>query len=232
MTTALHRELFENKKVKRSLHRELTDRILSFGDKGCVVSLCGPAVEVHYKELKPLLRKHSQMLFAEIDLELINSENLVRRVYDLCDNRIKLFGGDVWDGINRLYLQRQGWHHKHVLFDFDFCCTASTAINKLGLYSRLEALAASKLPRKNGFWLAFTFCRRGDKHNMWRSSISDIIQLFAKHNWELSLNVNTPYAEKGGDKKRPRIGANMITMFFRFRWNYTKIHVKPLTITS
>lgn len=228
MAATPYRELFENKKTKRNLHREFTDRILSFGDKGCVVSLCGPAMETHYKELKPLLRKNSQMLFAEINPKVIENERLAQRTEALGDRRVKFFAGNVWDGIHLQYLRRQGWHHKHVLFDLDFCCTAETAIKRLDLYSKLETIAASKLPRKNGFWISVTFCRWGDKNNRWRAAISEIIHIFAKHNWELSFNHNAPYAEKGGNKEKRRLGANMLTMVFRFRWNYTKIHVKPL----
>jgi len=219
------KELFENRPVKRQTYAQLIAKMHLFKDKGCIVSLGGPAIEIHYKELASLLRRNSQLLFAEIDKVLIIDENLPSRIEALGDSRVKFYAGDIWDGIMFNYVQKQGWEHKHVLFDLDFCCTAPTAI-KQSLYTHLSLLAKSKLPRKNGFWISLTFCRRGDLTNEWQRVISEIIQLFTNQGWQLSINNNITYAEKGGNKAKRRIGNNMVTMQFRFRWDYTKTPIK------
>ena len=203
------RQLFENKLVKRKLHNYLTSKILSFNDRGCIVALAGPAVEVHYKELKPILRKNSELLFAEIDSEMAAEEKLIERVNKLKDKQVVIQIDDVWKAIINKYITKNGWEHKHVLFDFDFCCTAQTVV-KNDLYSNLRWLSNSKLPRNSGFWVAMTFCKRKDINHTWHEIPSKMIDIFYEAGWNLTLNENLSYTEG-------HTGANMVNMLFRFK---------------
>lgn len=211
-------KLFESKHTKRGLHEAVTSQILEFGDKGCVVSLCGPAVEPHYRDMRCLLRKDSQLLMAEWNEGVVREERLRDRIKALGDSRVVFYEGDVWQAITKLYIRKKGWDHKHVLFDLDFCCTAETAIAQ-GLYMNLKRLALSKLPRKTGFWIVITFCRRGDRYGEWQDVISKVIRTFSRAGWQMSFNENIPYAERGALSHK-RKGANMVMLKFRFHWDY------------
>jgi len=217
MSRSKSAKFFENRPVKRSIYRGLIARMQSYNDKGSIVSLGGPAIETHYKEMAPLLRKRSELLFAEIDRKMIREERLVKRIKDLSDSRVIFYEGDVRHGILDHYIIKDGWYHKHVLFDMDFCRTANTIIRELNFLGFLDVLAKSKLPRKGGFWLVLTFCRWGDIESCWSKSISKIIDIFHDNGWRLSVADICPYAEK---RSLGTAGTSMVTMHFRFHWDY------------
>ena len=74
------RENFESKKLKRQLINKLIREMLSCGDRGSIVVLSGPAIEVQYNELKPLLRNKSDLLFVDNDVKMVKqSERKVER---------------------------------------------------------------------------------------------------------------------------------------------------------
>ena len=210
------KHMFENKLVKRGLYTKLISSINEYKDRGSIVTLIGPALETHYNELRPILRPRSDLLMAEYDSDLIKRECIVERIKNLHDDRITFFKGDVWDSIKKRY-KNCGWHHKHVLFDMDFCCTAKTAFDN-GLTRHLEWLITSKLPRRKGFWISLTFCRRKDTKEIWRSLPSDVLYLYGKYGWSMTEERVITYTEKSPNKKG-RVGANMVMMWFRFR-NY------------
>jgi hypothetical protein len=205
------------------MYKQLFSKMHKYGDRGSIASLGGPSIEIHYKELEPLLRRRSSLLFAEMNKNLIQHENLVQRIQNLNDPRVDFYQGDIWDGINS-YMKADGWYHKHVLFDLDFCCSAPTVI-KAGLWNYLAKLAESKLPRKNGFWISLTFCRRADLGNEWMWVPSLVLKTFTVRGWQPSHAAILPYAEKRSGANG-KVGSNMVTMQFRFKWDYLKSPVR------
>jgi len=214
------RETFESKKLKRQLINKLIREMLSCGDRGSIVVLSGPAIEVQYNELKPLLRNKSDLLFVDNDVKMVKRERLIERVKKLNDPRAKFYTGDIWEALKECYVKKQGWKYRHVFFNLDFCCTAST-LARDGLYEHLYWLAASKLPRRKGFWLAFTFCRWGDFTREWQKVPSKTIGIMDRVGWSLVISHIIPYAEKGENGKN-KGGTNMVTMWFKFKWNNLK----------
>jgi len=220
--------VFEGKKVKRSVSLENIKRISRWGknilslgrkkkrsmDKGCAVSLCGPAIETHVKEILPLLRCKSELLVAEWSKKTIEKENMVERVKSIGDERVVFYVGNVWDGIRQHYLKKKGWNHKHVLFDLDFCNTVDELLTQK-LQIELKHLARSKLPRRQGFWVFLTFLQRGDMDKEYWDFANKVGRIFHEAGWQISYHHMLPYRD--GHK-----GAPMCNIVFRFHWDYSK----------
>jgi len=210
------RKTFESKKFKRALENRIAKEILSYGDKGCVVSLCGPAVETHFGTLKPILRNKSELLFAESNPAIVKKERMKERVEACGDKRIVFRAYDVWDAVRKRYIYREGWKHKHVFFDLDFCATADTLVGQ-GLLLELKKLARSKLPRRGGFWLSITSCQRGDIDAEWWNLYTNVGRIFLNAKWSIRPPTRIePYREQGHK------GANMVNMLFHFKYDVNK----------
>ncbi len=203
------REVFERKKVKRALEKKNASIILQSNSKGCIVSLCGPAIEQHADILRPLLRKKSRLLFCEIDKSMAKNEKMLQRVEALDDQRIRLVIGDIWKTLKK----QKGWDRKFILFDLDFCKTAYTLKNFEGLIPRLRWLANSKLPRQSGFFISLTVCKWGDLSNSYLDLSSDIFKIFDECGWSLVESRAKSYRESKAE------GASMFNMLFHFKWN-------------
>jgi len=211
--------MFEGKKIKRRISLQNINRILWWGkernkaqDKGCVCSLCGPAVETHVKEFLPMLRCKSELLVAEWDRATAKSENIAGRIKTIGDKRIVFYLGDLWKGIRQHYISKRGWDHKHVLFDLDFCITVDDLLAQR-LQKELKQLARSKLPRLQGFWMFLTFLQRGDLDKEYWDFANKIGRIFHEAGWQISYHHVLPYRD--GHNSAP-----MCNIVFRFHWNY------------
>ena len=206
------REAFENKPVKRGLYDKVVKKMLEKDDKGCVTSLCGPAAKLHAESLMPLLRSNSELLFAEWDKELSIEQEMEKQIKECNDKRIVFKLGNIWDVMRSKYIYKKGWQHKHVLFDLDFCRSTDVLIAQ-GLQLELKRLARSKLPRKSGFWIYLTVCKRGDRDEEWLSFSNKVLNIFTRNGWSMSYTKLESYK----DVKGP----HMVSMLFRFKWNDT-----------
>lgn len=204
-------ETFEAKKKKEKLHEDTVSKILSYGDKGCVLSLPGPAVERHVRVFQPLLRKHSQTLFVEWNRKMAKKEQMRERIKACGDTRFVLSIGDVWGCLRRRYINKEGWEHKHVLFDLDFCVTVDTLVSQ-GLILELKRLSRSKLPRRNGFWISLTVCKWKDYDREWIRLPGKVVEIFENSGWRLQHWEGEPYKE--------RKGAPMFHILLRFRYDW------------
>ena len=180
-----------------------------------MVSLPGPAVERHVKVFQPLLRKHSQVMFAEWNKNIVKKEQMRKQLKACEDPRFFLSVGNVWDCLRRCYINRQGWEHKHVLFDLDFCGTVDTLVAQ-GLILELKRLARSKLPRRSGFWISLTVCKWKDYDREWIHLPGRVVEIFANAGWRLHHWDCDPYKEQKG--------APMFHILLRFEYdrNLTK----------
>ena len=202
---------FEAKERKARLHEDIVKEITAHGDRGCVISLPGPAIERHIKVFQPLLRKHSQVMFVEWNKKTVKKERMRERMKACGDARFLLSVGNVWDCMRRRYINKQGWEHKHVLFDLDFCATVDTLVSQ-GLILELKRLARSKLPRRNGFWISLTVCRWKDNDSEWIRLPSKIAEIFVNAGWSLKYWKCDPYKEQRG--------APMFHTLLRFEYNW------------
>jgi hypothetical protein len=209
-------EMFETKTVKRCLEQNRVNYIKSQKAKGCVVSLCGPAVRPHIKFLKPLLNTKSELLFAEWDKEVFLNNNMKQTVSNERDPRISIQFGNVWDAVRKRYVHKKGWQHKHIFFDLDFCATAETLLAQ-GLQKELKTLATSKLPKKSGFFVSLTMCRRNDRDGEYIRFYSRLLEIFFDAGWSIKYSDFVPYREN--NKK----GTVMVNIFLHVKKDNNKV---------
>jgi hypothetical protein len=212
---------FEAKKKKAKLHEDVVDEVLSHGDRGCVVSLPGPAIERHVKVFQPLLRKNSQCMLVEWNRDMVREEQMRQRMKACGDLRFVLSVGNVWDCLRRCYINRQGWEYKHVLFDLDFCATVDILVSQ-GLILELKRLARSKLPRRTGFWISLTVCKRQDIDREWAQLPGKIVDIFENVGWRNKHWSCFHYKEQKG--------ARMFHILLRFEYdrNLTRKKIRQI----
>ena len=209
-------DLFAGKERKRLIIEHNIKTILSFGDKGCVVSLSGPSPEIVYHYLKPLLKKKSQLLLAEHDAKMVEDLRLRHRTEQIKDGRLIFRTGDVFKEMRRQYETRQGWEHKHVLFDLDFCDSARTLLRDTPIFESLKWLAKSNLPRKEGFWISITTCQRGDFNADWMRLQDFVRRTFWTECWNTNAEQRNNYIETG--KRGGTAMVNWLIRFYKSKW--------------